>query len=70
MLFGEYITPALAAASSFAQGVFQYSNSEPRHTEGKHKVDFYQRNLKTINTIYNLTVWPSTFTSSKITGTY
>jgi len=56
MLFGDYI-PALAAASSFTQSVLR--TGEPLHPEGKHKVDYYARNLKTINTIYNLTVWPS-----------
>jgi hypothetical protein len=59
MLFGEYIPAILAATSSFTQGIFRYRNNEPAHSNREQKVDYYARNLKTISTIYNLTVWPS-----------
>jgi len=59
MLFGEYIPAILAATSSFTQDVFRYSNNEPAHSNGEQEVDYYARNLKTVNMIYNLTVWPS-----------
>jgi len=61
MYFGDYLSAGLAAASSLTQGLL-IRDHETSQSVGK-KVDYYQRNLKTITSIYNLTVWPSTFPS-------
>jgi hypothetical protein len=54
MQFFEYIPTALAFTQGWLGG-----NS---HSEAMEPVDYYARNLKTITSIYNLTVWPSAFT--------
>jgi len=60
MHFGDYISGFLVAASSFTQSIFSNPSQPPseQNWPGK-KVDYYARNLKTITSIYNLTVYPS-----------
>ena len=58
MHFGDYVPAIFAAASSFTQNILG-NPSQPSEQNWPGKVDYYTRNLKTISTIYNLTVFPS-----------
>jgi len=57
MYLGDYVSAGLAAASSFTQTFL--GDQSPVQTEVK-EIDYYQRNLNTVKSIYNLTIWPST----------
>ena len=63
MHFGDYVPAVLAAASSFTQRIFSDPFQPSEQSWPGKKVDYYARNLKTITTIYNLTVFPSTICS-------
>jgi hypothetical protein len=58
MWYGDYLTAVLAAASSLKQVVLHGAPALLAAREPE--IDYYARNLKTISTIYNLTVYPST----------
>ncbi|KAG9242310.1 hypothetical protein BJ878DRAFT_178465 [Calycina marina] len=58
MRFSEYVPAVLAAASSFRQTLLGHTPSSVEQEWPGKKVDYYARNLKTVSSIYNLTVFP------------
>jgi hypothetical protein len=57
MYFQTYLNTAATAALSWSQLFWGNGGYHPHHPY--HEVDYYARNLKTIQSIYNLTVFPN-----------
>ncbi|KAE8449581.1 hypothetical protein EG329_007911 [Mollisiaceae sp. DMI_Dod_QoI] len=56
MYLRSYVDVATTAALSWSQFFLGYGG---HHGHPGHEIDYYARNLKTISTIYNLTVYPN-----------